>query len=111
MKSPEYITHGTSSEADAEKIVEEGFKVEEGRATVSGDLIYSFEWATEQERRKGSKSESEVGDEEIGRMVIMKTPDNVQIDVGTHTNIDVNTEDKELSGYPLKYIGGRKQLE
>ena len=56
MKSPEFITHGTSSEKDAEKIKNEGFEAQEGRATVSGDLIYAFEWATKQERRKGSKS-------------------------------------------------------
>ncbi len=50
MKSPEFITHGTSSEKDAEKIKNEGFKAQEGRTTVSGDLIYAFEWATKQER-------------------------------------------------------------
>ncbi|MDP7466399.1 MAG: hypothetical protein QGH85_02135 [Candidatus Pacebacteria bacterium] len=74
MKSPEFIAHSMSSEKDAEKIKNEGFEAQEGRATVSGDLIYAFEWATTQERRKGSKSESEIGEEEKGRMIILKVP-------------------------------------
>lgn len=110
MKSPEFITHGTSSEKDAEKIKNEGFEAQEGRATVSGDLIYAFEWATKQERRKGSKSESEVGEEEKGRMVIMKVPEDKSVDYATHTGVEVDEEAKEISGYSSKYESGRKQL-
>lgn len=110
MKSPEFITHGTSSEKDAEKIKNEGFEAQEGRATVSGDLIYAFEWATKQERRKGSKSESAIGEEEKGRMVIMKVPEDKSVDYATHTGIEVDEEAKEISGYSSKYVSGRKQL-
>jgi hypothetical protein len=110
MKSPEFITHGTSSEKDAEKIKNEGFEAQEGRATVSGDLIYAFEWATEQERRKGSKSESEIGKEEKGRIVIMKVPEDKSVDYATHTDIEVDETSKEITGYSLKYESSRKQL-
>lgn len=110
MKSPEYLTHGTSSEKDAEKIKTEGFKAQEGRATVSADLIYSFEWATKQERRKGSKSETEIKEEEKGRIVIMKTPSEKSADYATHTSIEVDENKKEISGYSSKYESGRKQL-
>jgi len=110
MKSPEYITHGTSSEKDAEKIKEKGFEAQEGRATVSSSLIYSFEWATKQERRKGSKSETEIEEGENGRMVIMKVPKEKSIDYATHTDIEVDESEKEISGYTSKYISGRKQL-
>jgi len=110
MKSPEFITHGTSSEKDAEKIKNEGFEAQEGRATVSGDLIYAFEWATKQERRKGSKSESEIGEEEKGRMVIMKVPEDKSVDYATHTDIEVDESSKEITGYSSKYESGRKQL-
>ncbi len=110
MKSPEYITHGTSSEGDAEKIMEKGFWVQEGRATVSGDLIYAFEWATKQERRKGSKSGSEISEEEKGRMVIMKVPEDKSVDYATHTGIEVDESSKEITGYSSKYESGRKQL-
>ncbi len=110
MKSPEFITHGTSSEKDAEKIKNEGFEAQEGRATVSGDLIYAFEWATKQERRKGSKSESEIGEEEKGRMVIMKVPEDKSVDYATHTDIEVDETSKEITGYSSKYESGRKQL-
>ncbi|MDQ5957900.1 MAG: hypothetical protein QG665_233 [Patescibacteria group bacterium] len=110
MKSPEFITHGTSSEKDAEKIKNEGFEAQEGRATVSGDLIYAFEWATKQERRKGSKSESEITEEEKGRIVIMKVPENKSVNYATHTDIQVDETLKELTGYSSKYESGRKQL-
>jgi len=110
MKSPEFITHGTSSERDAEKIRNEGFRAQEGRATVSGDLIYAFEWATKQERRKGSKSESEIGEEEKGRIIIMKVPEDKSVDYATHTDIKIDKSSKEITGYSSKYESGRKQL-
>ncbi|HNW96443.1 MAG TPA: hypothetical protein PLQ44_00075 [Candidatus Paceibacterota bacterium] len=110
MKSPEFITHGTTSEKDAEKIKNEGFEAQEGRATVSGDLIYAFEWATKQERRKGSKSESEIDEKEKGRMVIMKVPEDKSVDYATHTDIEVDEASKEITGYSSKYESGRKQL-
>jgi len=110
MKSPEFIAHGTSSEKDAQKIKNEGFKAQEGRATVSGDLIYAFEWATKQERRRGSKSKSEIGYEEKGRMIIMKVPEDKSVDYATHTDIKVDEASKEITGYSSKYESGRKQL-
>ncbi len=110
MKSPEYITHGTSSGKEAKKAQEGGFKVHEGRANVSGDLIYSFEWATKPERRKGSKSEAEIEEGEIGRMIIMKVPEDKSVDYATHTDIEVDDTSKEITGYSSKYESGRRQF-
>ncbi len=110
MKSPKYITHGTSSGQDAEKIQEEGFEAQEGRATVSGDLIYAYKWATKQERRSASKSETKIGEEEKGRIVIMKVPEDKSVDYATHTGIEVDETSKEITGYSSKYESGRKQL-
>jgi hypothetical protein len=110
MKSPEFVTHGTSSEKDAEKIKNEGFKAQEGRATVSGDLIYSFEWATRKEKRTGSKSETEIEDDERRRMVIMKVPEDLSVDYATNTDIEINSDTEEITGYTAKYESGRKQL-
>ena len=110
MKSPEYVTHGTASEKDAEAIKQKGFVAQEGRATVSADLIYSFEWATRQDKRAGSKSESEISEGEKGRMIIMRTPEDKSVDYATHTSIEVDDETKEVSGYSSKYESGRKQL-
>ena len=110
MKSPEYIAHGTSSEKDAEKIKREGFVVQEGRATVSTDLIYAFEWAKNKEKRKGSKSKSEIGEKERGRIIIMETPKDKLIGYATHTDIEIHNETKEVTGYSSKNISGRRQL-
>ncbi|MFA6908462.1 MAG: hypothetical protein WC289_01095 [Patescibacteria group bacterium] len=110
MKSPEYIAHGTSSEKDAQGIQTEGFDAQEGRATVSADLLYAFKWATKQERRNASKSHSEVEEEETGRMMIMEVPDDATVDYAAHTSIDVDNESQEISGYSSKYESGRRQL-
>jgi hypothetical protein len=110
MKSPEYILHGTSSEKDSGSILEKGFNAEVGRATVSGDLIYAYEWAVEQSKRKGSKSQSELGEGETGRIIVMKTPDDKHVDYATHTGVEVDDEEKQITGYSLKYVSGRKQL-
>lgn len=110
MKSLEYITHGTTSENDAEKIQNDGFEAQEGRATVSGDLIYAFEWATKKERRKGSKSESQIDEVESGRVIILKVPEDKTIDYATHTNIEINETSKQITGYSSKFESGRRQL-
>lgn len=109
-KSPEFITHGTSSVKDAEKIQNEGFKAEEGRATVSADLIYSFEWATVKFKRKGSKSKTGIEDGEIGRMIIMSVPEEQHIGYAVHTDVEIDDKTKSISGYSSKYVSGRKQL-
>lgn len=110
MKSPEFITHGTASDKDAKKIIEEGFLAQEGRATVSSNLIYAFSWATQQEKRRGSKSESEINADETGRIIILKTPEDREVGRATHTDVSVDDETKEVTGYSLKYVSGRKQL-
>jgi hypothetical protein len=110
MKSKEFIIHGTSSEKDAKNIQKEGFKAEEGRATIYKDLIYAVEWATQKERRRGSKSKTPVGKNEIGRMIIMKLPENRKVDYATHTNIEIDESSKEIKGYSSKYQSGRRQF-
>ncbi len=110
MKSPEYIVHGTASSKDAEQIQKYGFEAQEGRATISGDLIYAFEWATKQERRRGSKSESVIDVEEKGRMVIMGVPEDKSVDYATHTDIEVDEDLRQITGYSSKYESGRRQF-
>jgi hypothetical protein len=99
MKSPEYITHGTPSEKDAEDIKKEGFEGTRGRAQVSADLIFAFEYATQ--KRNGSKSETEIDEGEVGRMIIMKVPE----DKNAYYSIYADNEiDKR------RYEFGRKHL-
>jgi len=110
MKSKEFIIHGTSSEKDAKNIQKEGFKAKEGRATVSCSLIYAFEWANKKEKRKGSESKTETQENEIGRIIIMKLPENKKADYATHTNIEIDESSKEIKGYSSKYQSGRRQF-
>jgi hypothetical protein len=110
MKSPELVVHGTASEKDSKDIQEEGFITKSGRANISGDLIYAFEWATDKSRRRGSQSESEVTAEEQGRLVIMSVPEDKSVSYATHTGIEIDDETQIISGYPSKYQSGRRQL-
>lgn len=105
MKSPEFISHGIrdrseegseKSEDIAESILETGFQAREGEATVSGDLIHSYEYA---QRGKGD-----------GRIIIMRVPDDRTINYGTHTGVTIDEEQKEIRGYVSKYVSGRRQL-
>lgn len=110
MKSPEYFAHGTSSTEDAEKIETGGFKAEEGRATVSADLIYAFDWATNKERRGSSKSETATTEDEVGKIIVMTTPEDSRVDYANNTQIETDDEQKIVTGYTSKYQSGRKQL-
>lgn len=110
MKSPEYIAHGTTSKIDADNIVEDGFEAEEGRATVSTDLIMAMNWASNTEKRKASRSESEVHEQERGRIIIMKVPENNVADYGVDTDIKVDDASKEVSGFVSRYENGRRYL-
>ncbi|OHB24105.1 MAG: hypothetical protein A2542_02925 [Parcubacteria group bacterium RIFOXYD2_FULL_52_8] len=110
MNSLEHIIHGTASAEDALKIEAEGFRVLEGRATVSGDLIYAFKWATDIKMRQWSKSESGVNEGEQGRIVIMNVPYGFVVNYATQTDIAVDEENKQTTGYTSKYQSGRRQL-
>lgn len=110
MKSPEYIVHGTSSEEDALKIEEHGFEADEGRASVSTDLIMAFNWALNKEKRKASKSETEVKEDEEGRIIIMGVPEDKVIDYGEQTEIEVDDNKKEVTGFVSRYENGRRYL-
>lgn len=110
MKSPEYIVHGTSSDDNAEKIVKEGFVAEEGRATVSTDLIMAFKWANDRQKMKASRGEAEVSPDDLGRIVFMKTPEDKVVDYGEDTNINIDEEDKKISGFVSRYKSARRYL-
>ena len=110
MESPEYIVHGTSSEKDALGIEAEGYMYKEGRASVSGDLLYAFRWATDTGKRRGSQSTSEVRDGEIGRIIVMAVPEDKAVDYSRHTEIEVDDVKREVTGFLKKWQSGRKQL-
>lgn len=109
MRNREFMIHGTSSESDARGIENEGFEFKEGRASISQSLLYALEWATKPERRKGSESKSAVGPNDQGRIIIMKSGEGYNIDYANHTDIHIDQDTKEITGYPSKYVSGRKQ--
>lgn len=113
MKSPEFVVHGTASDEEGESILQTGFETKHGRPTVSGDLIYALEWAQD-EKKKDIRSRRDHGipisSQDRGRIIVIRTPDDLQVDYGTGNTIEIDDERKEISGYPMIYVGGRKQL-
>lgn len=107
LKDVSFFLHGTSSLIDAERIQENGLSVREGRATVSTDLEHALKWAMGANRHY-SESQTERDDDEIGRIIVVGKPDDYKIDYGLYT--DATIKDKEVTGSPIKYASGRKQL-
>lgn len=113
MKSPEFVVHGTASDEEGESIVQTGFETKHGRPTVSGDLIYALEWAQD-EKKKDIRSRRDHGaplsQHDQGRIIVMRIPDTLQVDYGTGNAIEIDDDQKKISGRPMIYVGGRKQL-
>ncbi len=103
----EYFLHGTNSLLDAQKIQQEGLSVREGRATVSTDLAHSLSWAMGK-NRKYSESDTPRTDNEVGKIFVIKKPADLRIDYGLFTDAAINGT--EVTGFPIKYASGRKQL-
>lgn len=103
----EYFLHGTNSLLDAQKIQQDGLSVREGRSTISTDLAHSLSWAMG-ENRHFSESETPRADNEVGKIFVIKKPNDLRVDYGLFTDAAINGT--EVTGFPLKYASGRKQL-
>ena len=103
----EYFLHGTNSLLDTQTIQQEGLSVREGRSTVSTDLAHSLSWAMG-EHRHFSESETPRADNEVGKIFVIKKPNDLRIDYGLFTDSTISRT--EITGFPLKYASGRKQL-
>lgn len=102
-----YFLHGSASLLDAQGIAAEGLHCREGRATLSTDLAHSLSWAVG-ENQQYSDSTTARGEYEEGRVFIFKKPDELKVDYALFTNAVVSKD--RVTGFPLKYASGRKQL-
>lgn len=84
--------------------------VQEGRATVSTDLAHAVRWATTAEKRLYSKSQTARDDDEIGRIFVIQVPEELHLGYGMFTSEKIDETNKEVTGAPIKYASGRKQL-
>ncbi|MEI6237004.1 MAG: hypothetical protein WCP03_00175 [Candidatus Saccharibacteria bacterium] len=107
LASVKYFLHGTASLANAENIKDAGFTAREGRATISTDLAHSLRWAMG-ENKHFSESETSRNKEEVGKIFIIKKPLDYRVDYGLYTDAIISGD--EITGFPLKYVAGRKQL-
>lgn len=105
-----YVLHGNSSTSDIEMISEKGLNTLEGRATLSANLLHAFSWAsTHEKRRLYSKSQTRVAENETGKIFVVEVPNNLQVYFATFTDIQMDGA-SNISGDPLKYASGMKQL-
>lgn len=102
-----YFLHGTPSMIDVRSIEEGGLRIPEGRATLSTDLAHSVAWATGK-KREFSESQTATNEDTEGRIFVFKKPDGLKIDYGLFT--DAVVSEHRVTGFPLKYASGRKQL-
>ena len=107
LQDVQFFLHGTSSLIDAGHIQKDGLTVREGRSTLSTDLEHALKWSMG-ENRHYSESQTERTDNEIGRIIVLGKPNNYMIRYGLFT--DAKIGDKEVTGFPVKYASGRKQL-
>lgn len=102
-----YYLHGTSSLLDVEGIREMGLSAREGRATLSTDLEHACKWATGENRQYSDSQTSRAADA-TGRIFVFSKPADLTVDYGLHT--DAQIAGQEITGFPIKYAAGRKQL-
>ncbi len=102
-----YFLHGTSSMIDVRGIEEGGLRIPEGRATLSTDLAHSVAWATGK-KLQFSESRTATNEDTEGRIFVFRKPDGLKIDYGLFT--DAVVSEHRVTGFPLKYASGRKQL-
>lgn len=102
-----YFLHGAASIIDAQAIETAGLSCREGRATLSTDLAHSLAWAVG-EKRQYSESKTAREENEEGRVFIFRKPDDLRVDYGLFTDAVVTKN--RVTGFPIKYASGRKQL-
>jgi hypothetical protein len=111
LSSIRYVVHGNSSRGDMQRIVREGLRVTEGRATVSTNLAHAYDWAVSSAKRDAfSRSPTQREEGETGGIVVVAIPEEHRVGLGTFTDIMIDEENKTISGDPLKYASGSKQL-
>ncbi len=107
LEQVRYFLHGTPSMLDVQNIEESGLRIPEGRATLSTDLAHSVAWATGK-KREFSESKTVTNEDTEGRIFVFRKPEGLKIDYGLFTDAEIS--EHRVTGFPLKYASGRKQL-
>ncbi len=105
-----YVVHGTPSAKDAEDILQNGFKTEAGRATVSADLLFAVEAASLPEMREWSRRNAVIEEGEVGRVLVIKVPKELGLDYAAGPALDIDHKLKVISGDYPRYRYGERQL-
>lgn len=110
LRDVSLVLHGNSSQADSDRILQDGMMADEGRAVVSTDLAHAVDWATSSEKRNWSKSLSERSVNETGMAFVFQIQPELHVGYGMFTSMSVDERKMEVTDAPIKYASGRKQL-
>jgi len=104
-----FVLHGSSSATEAVSISDEGLRFVEGRPMLSTNIIHAHDWTMSPQKQVQSLSTGPVMGEP-GDVVVCAVPADLHLGYGIFTTAYVDRALKRVSGAPLRYAGGRKQL-
>lgn len=104
-----FVLHGTSNGADSRAILSGGLRFVEGRPTVSTNLIHAQDWTVNPVKQAQSLGQGAVAGDP-GDVIVCTIPSNFYLGYGVFTNAYVDRQLKRVTGAPLRYAAGRKQL-
>jgi hypothetical protein len=97
-----FVLHGTSSATDALSVLDAGLRFVEGRSILSTNIIYAHDSLAV------ANQALTLGDP--GMAIILAVPPNYHLGYGIFTSAYIDRKLRRVSGAPVKYAAGRKQL-
>jgi hypothetical protein len=104
-----FVVHGTSNATDALSVLDAGLRFTEGRPTVSTNIIHAHDWTSNPAKQVQSWGGGQVVGEP-GSVILSAIPDNNYLGYGIFTTAYIDRQLMRISGAPLRYAAGRKQL-
>lgn len=104
-----FVVHGSSNATESVSILDEGLSFVEGRPTLSTNIVHAHDWTVNPQKQAQSRGLGEVLGEP-GDVVVCAVPPNLHLGYGIFTTAYVDRALKRVSGAPLRYAAGRKQL-
>ena len=104
-----FVVHGSSNATESVSILDEGLRFVEGRPTLSTNIVHAHDWTVNPQKQAQSHGMGEVLGEP-GDVMVCAVPPNLHLGYGIFTTAYVDRMLKRVSGAPLRYAAGRKQL-
>jgi hypothetical protein len=104
-----FAVHGSANGDEAAAILSGGLRFTEGRPTVSTNIVHAQDWTVNAEKQAQSLGGGAMPGNP-GSVIVCAVPANFHLGYGIFTTAYVDRTLKRVSGAPLRYAAGRKQL-